>query len=90
MKRLKYTFRYVVEEEDIDGNITQRESFVEKSVPDNDTGRALAKKEAYDGVIVEYDDGQPEEKPNQPTDAEARIAALEEQLAAAKILLGVE
>ncbi|MBR6525480.1 MAG: hypothetical protein IKT57_05875 [Clostridia bacterium] len=60
MKWLKYTYRSVVQEQDMEGNPVEREVFTEMAVPDNENGRALAEKEAYDGVIEEYDDGQPE------------------------------
>lgn len=60
MKRLKYTFRTVVQEPDIEGNPMEREIFTEMSVPDNESGRTLAEKESYDGVIIPYDDGEPD------------------------------
>ena len=60
MKWLKYNIRTVVTEMDPDGNEAQREIFTEAHVPDNEQGRALAEKEAYNGNIEEYDDGQPE------------------------------
>lgn len=70
MKRLKYTFRTVVQEPDMEGNPVEREIFTEMSVPDNESGRTLAEKESYDGVIIPYDDGQPEPvkpKTDEPT-----------------------
>lgn len=60
MKWLKYTFRTVENEQDAEGNAVEREIFTVASVPADEQGRALAEKEAYDGVIEEYDDGQPE------------------------------
>lgn len=70
MKWLKYTYRSVVTEQDTEGNPVEREVFTEMAVPDNEKGRALAEQEAYNGVIVPYDDGQPEpETPATPGDS---------------------
>jgi hypothetical protein len=63
MKWLKYTFRTVVTDTDMEGNETQREIFTEASVPDNEQGRTLAEMEAWNGVIVEYDDGEVDPEP---------------------------
>lgn len=64
MKMLKYTFRTVVAEKDMNGNPVEREIFAVARVPDNENGRMLAEKEAY-GEITPYDDGQ--EEAAQPT-----------------------
>lgn len=66
------------------------ETVFEKKFAWSEEAEAIAKAEAINGEYTIEDDGKPEETPNQPTDIDARIAALEEQLAAAKILLGVE
>ena len=60
MKKLKYTIRTVVTEKDANGNPVEREIFTQAAVSDNEQGRALAEKEAYNGAIEEYDDGKPE------------------------------
>lgn len=63
MKWLKYNFRTMVTEQDMEGNPVEREIFTEAHVPDNEKGRALAEKEAW-GEIVAYDDGLPEPEEN--------------------------
>lgn len=78
MKKLKYQLRTVVPEKDFDGNIVEREVFTKKTVSDNETGRAMAEIEAYNGVIEEFDDGKPE--PVKTPTQEQRIAELEEAL----------
>lgn len=60
MKWLKYTHRTVVKETDFEGNAVEREVITEMSVPDNENGRALAEKEAYNGEITVEDDGEPD------------------------------
>lgn len=60
MKWLKYTHRSVVTETDMEGNAVEREVFTEMAVPDNESGRALAEMEAYNGEYEIYDDGEPE------------------------------
>lgn len=67
MKWLKYTYRSVVTEADMEGNPVEREVCTEMAVPDNEQGRALAEMEAW-GEIVEYDDGQPETVTEPTTD----------------------
>ena len=64
------------------------ESVFEKAIAWSEEAETIAKAEAINGEYTIEDDGQ--EEPHQPSDVDARIAALEEQLAAAKILLGVE
>lgn len=71
MKWLKYTFRTVVTEQDMEGNPVEREIFTEACVPDNESGRTLAEMESYDGVITEYDDGLPE--PEVPTNDDSAV-----------------
>ena len=88
MKYLTYQLQTVVKELGANGVETERYIYSTVIVPDNENGRALAEREAYNGEYTIIDNGMPEETAR-PTDAE-RIAALEEQLAAAKILLGVE
>ena len=73
MKMLKYTFRTVVTEQDMDGNPVEREIFTVAHVPDNENGRELAEKEAY-GEITPYDDGK--EEPEQQPTAEDIINAM--------------
>lgn len=77
MKWLKYTFRTVVTGTDMEGNPVERETVTEACVPDNESGRALAEKEAY-GEITPHDDGQ--EEPEQQPTPEQRIAELEAAL----------
>lgn len=60
MKWLKYTFRTVVTDADMEGNETQREIFTEAQVPDNEQGRVMAENESWDGIITPYDDGEPD------------------------------
>ena len=67
MKWLKYTYRSVVTETDMDGNPVEREVFTEMAVPDDEKGRALAEKEAW-GEIVPYDDGEPDPVAEPTTD----------------------
>jgi hypothetical protein len=74
MKWLKYTHRTVVKETDFEGNAVEREVFTEMSVPDNESGRVLAEKEAYGEITVE-DDGEPEPV-NEPTTDEILNALL--------------
>lgn len=88
MKYLTYQLQTVVKELGANGVETERYIYSTVIVPDNENGRELAEREAYNGEYTTVDDGVMEE-PVKPTDTE-RIAALEEQLAAAKILLGVE
>ena len=76
MKWLKYTHRTVVTETDFEGNAVEREVYTEMAVPDNENGRALAEKEAYDGIIEEYDDGEPEADGSGSMDMAAEIDAL--------------
>ena len=66
-KMLKYIHRTVVTEQDMDGNTTEREVLTVMSVPDTESGRALAEKEAY-GEITPYDDGMPEPVSEPTTD----------------------
>ena len=75
MKKLKYQLRTVVPEKDFDGNIVEREVFTKKTVSDNETGRAMAEIEAYNGVIEEFDDGKPEpvKTPTQMDVIEAQV-----------------
>ena len=75
MKWLKYTYRTVLQEQDTEGNPVEREVFTEMAVPDNENGRALAEKEAYNGVIVPYDDGEPEPEAPADDDEYADMAA---------------
>ena len=63
MKWLKYTYRSVVTEQGMEGNPVEREVFTEMAVPDNEQGRALAEKEAYNGKITVEDDGVPDPVP---------------------------
>lgn len=75
MKKLKYQLRTVIPEKDFNGNIIEQESFTWKTVSDNETGRAMAEIEAYNGVIEEFDDGKPEpvKTPSQLDIIEAQI-----------------
>lgn len=75
MKWLKYTHRTVVTETDFEGNAVEREVLTEMSVPDNENGRVLAEKEAYNGEITVEDDGEPEPV-NEPTTEELLNALL--------------
>lgn len=68
MKWLKYTYRSVVTEQDMGGNTVEREVFTEMAVPDNENGRALAEKEAYNGKITVEDDGKPDPVKEPTTD----------------------
>lgn len=79
MKRLKYILRIVTEEMDMDGNQTEREILLEKSVPDNEFGRSLAEKEAYNGIIEEYDDGKPDPVPPAEEDMWGELDAAYEE-----------
>lgn len=63
MKWLKYTYRSVVTETDMDGNPVEREVFTEMAVLDNENGRALAEKEAYNDEITVEDDGEVDPAP---------------------------
>lgn len=63
MKWLKYTFRTVVTDTDMEGNETKREIFTEAQVPDNEQGRVMAENESWDGIITPYDDGEPDPAP---------------------------
>lgn len=65
-------------------------SVFSKKIPWSEKAEAIARAEAVNGNYTIEDDGKPEPTPVAPEDVSARIAALEEQLAAAKILLGVE
>lgn len=82
MKRLRYQFRITVPDTittfDKDGNpITEtieREIINTKTVPDTESGRAIAEKEAY-GEIESYDDGKanPADSPSQLDIIEAQV-----------------
>lgn len=61
--------------------------FLDKTLVWSESNEAVAQREAHNGEYTIEDDGQEEIQQQTP---EERIAALEEQLAAAKILLGVE
>ena len=63
MKWLKYNIRTVVQEQGMEGNPVEREIFTEACVPDDEKGRALAEKEAWNGIIEAYDDGLPDPAP---------------------------
>ncbi len=76
MKQLKYQLQTIVKEQDENGNETIREYFSLVCVPDNESGRALAEKEAYNGVIEEIEvEGEPAAAT--PTN-EQRLTELEE------------
>lgn len=66
------------------------DAVLEKRIVWSAAAEAIAKTEAVNGDYAIEDDGKPEPTPVAPEDVSARIAVLEEQLAAAKILLGVE
>lgn len=76
MKQLKYQLQTIVKELDESGNETERYIYYTVRVPDDESGRALAAKEAYNGVIEEIEvDEEPEAA--KPT-AEERLTELEE------------
>ena len=77
MKMLKYTSRTVITETDMHGNPVEREIFTEMAVSDNESGRALAEKEAW-GEIAAYDDGQEKTETDSMPTLENRVATLEE------------
>lgn len=75
MKWLKYTYRTIVSEGfDKDGNPVEVEVLTAMRVPATDAGRALAEKESYDGIIEDFDDGEPEVN---AVTLEDRVQALE-------------
>lgn len=74
MKYLEYQLQTIVKELDESGNETERYIYSTVRVPDDESGRALAAKEAYNGVIEEIE---VEEEPA-PATNEQRITELEE------------
>ena len=90
MKIIKYKFLSAEINHGTEEQPSMEQIFLEKTLGWSEDNEEIAKREAHNGEYTIEDDGKPEEAPHQPTDAEARITALEEQLAAAKILLGVE
>ena len=84
MKKIKYEIYQSTTEEGVDITII-------KEMPWSEVNEENARQEAYNGEYEIFDDGEPE--PEIPADDSAltdRVRELEEQLAAAKILLGVE
>ena len=69
-------------------NLVCGERLFPVSLPWSEENEVLAKTEAHNGEYTVEDDGTTEPETVQTTDE--RIAALEEELKAAKILLGVE
>lgn len=60
MKWLKFNTKDIYTEVDEEGNRVEREVITPLMVEDNESGRAYAGEMSYDGVITEYDDGEPD------------------------------
>ena len=88
MKVITYNRVGATEVYNAEKDIVEKQDFLYSvSIPWSTANEEIAKRESYNGEYEIVDDGEPEPE-NVPTSDE-RIAALEEELAAAKILLGV-
>lgn len=76
MKQLRYQLQTIVKELDESGSEIERYIYSTVCVPDDESGRAMAAKEAYNGEIEEYDDGKAAEVIQQTT--EERLALIED------------
>ena len=76
MKWLKFNTKEIVIESDIGEEDIQRQVITPLMVEYTADGRAYAQKLAYDGVITEYDDGEPDPNamPTQMDAIEAQVA----------------
>lgn len=79
MKYLEYQLQTIVKELDESGNETECFIYSSVRVPDDESGRALAAKEAYNGVIkeIEVEETEQEAADATPTNEE-RLTELEE------------
>ena len=59
MKWLEFSTKNVYTEIGEDGETYEREVITPMMVEDNEAGRAYAEEMSYDGIIEEYDDGEP-------------------------------